>query len=317
MQQLLKTLPDISLHLENNREYTDEQIVNMFLAACHRSKYTLRNYRNAINKFRAFIKHKSLKEVTWREIEVYKLGLIQGYFSRSNLPQAPATVAVHIAPIRSLYAWGSDPNIGIFEKNPTTCVRSPRVSVTSGNHYLTKNEVVSLIAQLKQRGLRDYVIGLTLVLLGLRVSELTSIEWGDFHTDPQETTMWLTVNGKGGKQREVKVPQLLWNLIQQLSTHTKDKIDPHNKRLFPLSVRAIEKIIQKAREDWGVDKKVTPHWLRHTNATLALLKGASLQQVQESLGHTHINTTQRYLHTVQQINKAAPDYVEDFLKDYI
>jgi integrase/recombinase XerD len=55
-------------------------------------------------------------------------------------------------------------------------------------------------------------------------------------------------------------------------------------------------MIQKAREQWGVDKKVTPHWLRHTNAALAL---------------------QRYLHTVQQIKKAAPDYVEDSLKDHI
>ncbi|MEK3910828.1 tyrosine-type recombinase/integrase [Paenibacillus sp. FSL H7-0331] len=302
---------------EHNETYTDDQILNMFIAACHRSTYTIRNYRIAINKFRAFIGNKSLRDVTWREIEVYKLGLIQGFFSKNNSPQAPATVAVYIAPVRSLYKWGSDPNINIFTKNPTTSVRTPKVSVTSRNHYLTKNEVVCLIQQLKRQGLRNYMIGLTLVLLGLRVSELISIESGHFHSDPEESSMWLTVYGKGGKEREVKVPPLLWRLLEPYIQDLKQNEGQRDQRIFPITVRAVEKMIQKAREQWGVDKKVTPHWLRHTNATLALLRGASLQQVQESLGHTHINTTQRYLHTVQQIKKAAPDYVEDSLKDHI
>ncbi|WP_311974343.1 tyrosine-type recombinase/integrase [Paenibacillus larvae] len=87
--------------------------------------------------------------------------------------------------------------------------------------------------------------------------------------------------------------------------------------LFPISVRQIERIIKSAGIQSGIVKKLTPHWLRHTNATLALLQGASLQQVQETLGHSHINTTQRYLHTVEQMKKAAPDFVQDCLKDYI
>ncbi|MBP1155717.1 MULTISPECIES: tyrosine-type recombinase/integrase [unclassified Paenibacillus] len=316
MQQQLY-LPNKALVLEeNNASYSDDQIVAMFLATAQRSDYTIRNYKNAIRKFKLFIGDKSLNDVTWREIEVYKMGLIKGIFN--NKPNAPATVAIHLAPLRSLFKWASDPNIGIFDHNPTTCVRSPKISVTSKNHYLTKREVITLLEQLKRQGFRDYVIGLTLVLLGLRVSELVSIEWGHFHTDPEETTNWLTViNGKGGKQREVKVPGMLWNLIEELYRQGQQAgYNPiQDKRIFPFSVRLIEKIIQKAREQCEFEKKVTPHWLRHTNATLALLNGASLQQVQENLGHTHINTTQRYLHTVGQINKAAPDYVADCFKN--
>uniref|UniRef100_UPI00384A7E78 tyrosine-type recombinase/integrase n=1 Tax=Effusibacillus dendaii TaxID=2743772 RepID=UPI00384A7E78 len=92
--------------------------------------------------------------------------------------------------------------------------------------------------------------------------------------------------------------------------------DP-DQRIFPLTVRQVERIIQKAREQSNIQKKVSPHWLRHTNATLALLHGASLQQVQETLGHAQITTTQRYLHTVEQMKKAAPDFVEDYLKDIL
>ncbi len=313
----MHTLP-AQIHLPEQwkptEKYTDEQIVNMFLTTCSRSPYTTRNYRNAIAKFRRFIGDKSLRDVTWREIEVYKIGLLEGLLNPANKPQAPATVAIHIAPLRSLYKWGSDPNIGMFQHNPTSCIRIPKIPVNSKNHYLTKSEVLRLFEQLKQQGLRDYVIGATLVLLGIRVSELISIRWSHFHTDPEGASMWLTICGKGDKEREVKVPHMLWTLLQAYGATRPGQTGPDDK-LFPLSVRMVEKIIKKAREQCGLEKKATPHWLRHTNATLALLRGASLQQVQESLGHTHINTTQRYLHTVQQIKKAAPDYVEDCFKD--
>ncbi|MCZ8514445.1 site-specific integrase [Paenibacillus filicis] len=189
--------------------------------------------------------------------------------------------------------------------------------MSSKNSYLTKREVLRLLQQLKKQGQREYLIGLTLVLLGLRVSELTAIEWGHFHTDPEGSSIWLTVHGKGGKEREVKVPQMLWTLYGSHFAELFTKPAPASQKLFPISVMLVEKMIQRAREQGQLGKKVTPHWLRHTNATLALLRGATLQQVQESLGHTHINTTQRYLHTVQQIQKAAPDFVEDYLKDSI
>ncbi|WP_369405515.1 tyrosine-type recombinase/integrase [Aneurinibacillus tyrosinisolvens] len=161
------------------------------------------------------------------------------------------------------------------------------------------------------------MIGLTLILLGLRVSELVSIRWRDFHTDPSETFIWLTVaHGKGNKVREVKVPQTLWALLNRLADdfHGLENHQVLDEQLFPISVRQIERIVEKARELSGLNKKVTPHWLRHTNATLALLHGASLQQVQETLGHSQITTTQRYLHTVEQMKKAAPDFVESCLK---
>lgn len=305
--------------------YTDDQIVDMFLAICCRSEYTYRNYKRAIERFRHFISFKPLREVSWREIEAYKIGLMKGYCGKTGKPLSLSTVAGLIAPLRSLYKWGSDPNIAVFPHNPTSCVRLPKIPVSSKNRYLTKKEISRLLEQLKRQGFRDYLIGLTLVLLGLRVSELVSIRGTHFYSDPLGSSVWLTVvNGKGGKMREVKVPGRLWELITQyVSGGTKSPEDAaaecmrSDALLFPLSTRQIERIIRNAGEKIRLEKKVTPHWLRHTNATLALLNGASLQQVQENLGHAHINTTQRYLHTVEQIKKAAPDYVEDSLRDVI
>ncbi|WP_019913831.1 tyrosine-type recombinase/integrase [Paenibacillus sp. HW567] len=297
---------------------SDENIVQMFLATCCANANTRRNYGRAIAAFRKFISGKSLREVTWREIEAYKIFLTQGGYSYPK-QLAPASIAAFIAPIKSFYKWGSDLHIGFFNNNPTSSVRIPKITINSRRNFLTKREVGNLLGELQKQGLRNYLIGLTLVMLGLRVSELTAMRWGDFHTDPLETSIWLTIaNAKGGKRREIKVPPTLWQLYSQLSSSLAENGEPNGSlRMFPLSSRQVERIIKTAGVISSIEKEPTPHWLRHTNATLALLQGASLQQVQESLGHSHINTTQRYLHTVQQIQKAAPDFVEDSLRIFI
>ncbi|MFD0681430.1 MULTISPECIES: tyrosine-type recombinase/integrase [unclassified Paenibacillus] len=306
----------ISIYNNNHESYTDDQIIEMFLAVCNRSKYTIRNYKLAIERFRQFISYKALSEVTWKEIEVYKIGLIKGFCSKQKKPMSSATVASFIAPLRSLYKWGSDPNIKLFQINPTSCVSTPRITVNSGNHYLTKQEVGHLLDQLKKQRFRDYLIGLTFVLMGLRVSELSSMEWGHFATDVTETSVWLTImDGKGGKKRTIKVPQQLSELFMEYAKSRDTSSE--DQRVFLLSSRQVERVIQKASKQCNLGKKFTPHWLRHTNATLALLYGASLQQVQQNLGHSHINTTQRYLHTVEQLKKAAPDFVQDGLSEFL
>jgi len=46
----------------------------------------------------------------------------------------------------------------------------------------------------------------------------------------------------------------------------------------------------------GVNTAVSPHWLRHAHGSHAIDRGASLPEVQETLGHTNISTTSAYLH---------------------
>jgi integrase len=271
----------------------------------------------AIRHFRSFIHPKPLSEVTWKDVESYKDALLNGSTSGDAKKMSPASAAVYLASIRSLYRWASDPNIGLLPHNPTTPIRLPKIEVTSRSRYLTKSELGAMLRELKSQGTRNYLIGLMLALTGLRVSELAALEWSDFQEDVTDRFLWLTVkNGKGGKARNVKVPDLLRQLLNQY--RREQGVSPDSRdRVFPISVRQVDRILEKARKSCKLGKKATPHWFRHTNATLALLGGATLQQVQESLGHTDISTTQRYLHTVEFMKKAAPDYVADSLRGVV
>ncbi|MBB6736082.1 tyrosine-type recombinase/integrase [Cohnella zeiphila] len=292
----------------------DDMIVTLFLASFQdRSPHTLRNYRLGIQRFRAFLYPRRLKEASWMDIEHFKNDLL-GRTSASSSRLSPASTAVQLAALRSLYRWANDPNIALLPRNPTTSVRLPKSEITSRNRYLTKKELGQLIDVLRTQGARNYSLGLMLALTGLRVSEVTGVKWGDFYEDINGEGVWLLIrNGKGGKERSVKIPDSLWGILKSYRSSLTERDFHPQSRLFPITSRQVARIMEAARARCGFDKAVTAHWLRHTNATLALLGGATLQQVQESLGHTQITTTQRYLHTVDQMKKSAPDYVADSL----
>ncbi|ASS66580.1 MULTISPECIES: tyrosine-type recombinase/integrase [unclassified Paenibacillus] len=318
------TIPGQDPHLslltkkKNAEELTDEQLIAIFLETCSSSRFTHRNYKKAIEMFRAYTSYAPLRDVTWREIEAFKLRLMKEINAETGRPYEPATVAGILSALRSLFRWCCHPQIGMMKDNPTANTKNPKVQITSAQHYLTKRELSILFRQLKKQGIRNYALGLSLAMLGLRVSELVAMRWEDFHTDPLESSVWLTVKkGKGDKIREIKVPGVLWDVLGQYRSFYPKDVMEEGHRVFPISARWVEKIIGNARDASGLTKKVTPHWLRHTNATLALLSGASLQQVQEMLGHSHMNTTQRYLHTVNQLKKTASDYVGEHLKDIL
>lgn len=301
-------------------EMPDEQIVNLFLASYRdRSEYTIRNYRFAIERFCRFIYPRRLSDVQWTEIEDYKNALLTGRCESESRKLSSSSAAVHLASIRSLYKWASDPNIGLLPHNPTTPIRLPRIHISDRNRYLTMNELERLLTALKSQSDRNHLLGLMLALTGLRVSELVRLQWSDFQEAVTGSSIWLIVRrGKGGKSRDVKVPDILWRMLLKYRKEQRlNQEEPLDNRVFPISVRQVDRILVKARKSCSLPKKATPHWFRHTSATLALLHGASLQQVQQTLGHTDITTTQRYLHTVEQIKKTAPDFVAESLKEFL
>jgi site-specific recombinase XerD len=154
-------------------------------------------------------------------------------------------------------------------------------------------------------GLRDRTILEVLFSTGLRVSELVSLNKEQVNIQSGE----FGVIGKGGKARVVFLSKHAKNWLTRYLTKRTDPYRPlfirysgpkgkeglTDERLR-LSVRSIERMIDKYRKKAGILFRIGPHVLRHSYATDLLTHGADLRSVQEMLGHKNISTTQIYTH---------------------
>jgi site-specific recombinase XerD len=132
---------------------------------------------------------------------------------------------------------------------------------------------------------------------GLRVGEVVRLERGDIELGARSG--WAVVTGKGNKTRRVPLSGLV---CRALSVYLAVRPAFGTPVLFvsrsglPLSARDVRRVVTRLAKRAGIDKKVTPHVLRHTFATHALEKGADVATVAVILGHESIATTSRYLH---------------------
>jgi site-specific recombinase XerD len=166
------------------------------------------------------------------------------------------------------------------------------------------------------RGLRDRTIMEVLFSTGLRVSELTSLNRDQINLDTGE----FGVIGKGGKARVVFISERAKEWLEKYFLMRDDPYRPLFIRYsgpksqdgltdekLRLSVRSVERMIDKYRKKAGILFTIGPHVLRHSYATDLLSHGADLRSVQEMLGHKNIATTQIYTHVTNTRLKEIHD----------
>jgi site-specific recombinase XerD len=224
-----------------------------------------------------------------------------------------ASRAHHISAVRSFlkYCQGQ----GIIPQTPLDALRRPRVAITSMNRYVTQVEAERLLVGAKEISSSCYLACAALLLTGLRVSELASAQWRHLFRDP-EGRLGLLIVGKGGKERVVKVRDDLFALLceERKRKRLPTKLDGRDhspllisRRRMPYTTRGLHKLVAGAAEAAGIDKPVSPHWLRHSFATLAAHGGAPAYQLQADLGHARLETSQRYVHWAKGLAESAVD----------
>jgi len=180
-------------------------------------------------------------------------------------------------------------SLTILKKDLTKNIKRPKKDKALPS-VLTKDEIKSLINTAQTR--KSKLIIKFLYSTGLRVSELVNIRPQDLNLNEKTA---IVRKGKGKKDRNIILPE---SLIQELRNYIEK--NKENQYLFskekPLTTRNIQKIIKKTAKKAQINKKVTPHTLRHSYATHLLEQGTDIRIIQTLLGHENLNTTQIYTH---------------------
>lgn len=184
-------------------------------------------------------------------------------------------------------------------KNVTVYLESPKLWQLIPN-TLNHTEIEKLLAAPNPKtslGARDCAILETLYATGIRVSELCKLEIYDIDDT------FCRVLGKGGKERLVPIGAQAVQAIDNYLATARSNYDSEKLRtLFltrtgaPIDRVTIWRMIKTHVKTAGITKSISPHSLRHSFATHLLDGGADLRVIQEMLGHSSIDSTDRYTH---------------------
>ncbi len=151
---------------------------------------------------------------------------------------------------------------------------------------------------------------LLLPKVGLRISEMTNMRRDQLQE--RSGRLYFSFRGKGDKHRMVPLPSAAEKTLRDyMETLTDPEFLFPSSWGGPVTPHAVRKYTRQIAEDFPQLAGLSPHILRHTYATMLLRKGIDLKTLQVLMGHSNIQTTQRYLHPDVDDLTLAADKLDD------
>lgn len=281
------------------------------------SAHTIYAYCSDIVSYFLWLDKLSCFEVDFNKLREY-LYFIQRFEYKKS------TIARKTASIRTFYKFLYRERY--IDSNPSVSLSSPK-KPKSLPKFLTIEEVEKILNNVKidtPAGFRNRVILELLWATGMRVSELSNLNFGDLNLEENE----IKVFGKGSKERIVLISDRAKSYLEQYIKTARKLLAPGyeiseisddspvfiNSTAFRLQNKTIRNVIHEVVNKIELPKKVTPHVFRHSFATHLIENGADLRVVQELLGHAGISNTQIYTHIsmkhMQEVYDSAHPHAE-------
>jgi integrase/recombinase XerC len=259
------------------------------------SPHTVSGYGRDLGQLADFLEERG---VGWTSLDNI---ILRGFLALLHEKrQKKTTIGRKLASMRSFFEFCVKKKwIG---ENPSRVLATPRPERKMPS-FLSEDEITDLL-DIEESGkpldLRDRAALELLYATGIRVSEMVGIRLEDISLEER----LVRIRGKGKKERLVPFgrkagksleeyigvrPLLLGGNIQENSLF----LNYRGERLTP---RSVERIVQKYIKRTAVNRRISPHSLRHSFASHLLGRGADLRVIQELLGHESLATTQKYTH---------------------
>lgn len=284
-----------------------DRFLEGYFSTCQRSEKTIQAYTIDLRQFCAHVGSRArLARVRPDALEAWAAELKAAGYASASIRRKFATLKVF---------FGYWVRRGTLDSSPTWRIRLDLAPERRLPKVLTVDEVGRLLRQAKKElgrfprrlstsvdpkflALRNLAIVEILFATGIRIGELASLDLQDIDLDERK----LLISGKGGRQRVAFLPDnRSYSAVSNYLRHRQNLTNATpalfmNTESRKISSQSAAYIVTSIAKRAQITRKITPHMLRHTVATLLLQNGADIRVVQEFLGHTDISTTQKYTH---------------------
>jgi integrase/recombinase XerC len=258
------------------------------------SPHTVKAYGEDLAQFAGHLKEELGREPHPRDVDHLRIRGFLAQLHRSGLKKSSS--ARKLATLRTFFRYLC--REGILTRNPARPLLSPRLERRIPTH-LEEDEIAALLdvpgegdTIRRARALLEL-----LYATGIRAAELVGLDLAEIDFDAR----MIRVLGKGQKERVVPYGTRAQAALEAYLP-ARARTRPRSDALFVnakggrLTDRSLRRILAVEVRRIALERRTSPHTLRHSFATHLLERGADLRVIQELLGHASLSTTQRYTH---------------------
>lgn len=259
---------------------TDGGLVELWLA--RHSEATQRAYRYDVA---------TLTEHTGKPLSQTRLTDLQSW--ADSLVGAQSSIIRRISAVKSLFSFAQ--RTGYLDFNVGAALLTPKADNELAERILSEEETTRLL--LAGKTPRDRALIRLLYVSGARVSEACKLKWKHLKAR-EDGQSQVTLHGKNRKTRHVLLtPRVTAELMALRPPESSENASVFLSRTGkPLGTRDAHRVLRRTAKAAGLNKDVSPHWMRHAHASHSLDRGAPISLVQADLGHASVATTGMYLH---------------------
>jgi len=315
MKQARKTISTQIVKLEKELEKKALDIPGMieaFLASQDIRPISKEIYKKGLERFMYWMQAQGITQPDRTTILSFKT-----YLKEASL--SPNTINSYLVSVKRFFAYLQ--GMGLYP-DITTNVKGEKQPRGHLRESPTVSQVKDMLAKIDNStlaGKRDFAMINLMARTGLRTIEIIRADIEDIRQEGGEALLFVQGKGRDSKDEFVLLTDgSLKPILAYLKMRKKPEdsaplfcSESDRNRGQRLTTRTLRKISKDAYRSIGIDRaKLSAHSLRHFFATQSLKAGAPLLQVKDAMRHASIETTQRYLHNLDRIEKGAERYID-------
>lgn len=263
---------------------SDDELIKLFLGLKD-SENTKTAYIKSLGQFRQFVNYEPLQQLTLDALVAYRDYLVQAYPSLH-------TVKAKINAVKSLLTFAAE--VGYIRFNVGAALKAPKTPDRLSERIVDEETIFAVINAAKEG--RNKILVRLLYATGCRISEVIDLEWRSLRRT--EKVGYVNVIGKGMKERTIAIKVELFDMVLSLKPGNATPKEPVfvSQKGSRLSANQAWRIVKQCGSAVGVPD-ISPHWFRHAHATHAVNRGVDVNLIKDTLGHSSLAITDRYLHS--------------------